>query len=1058
MTIYEMSVDTFWKGEVRIQAQVEDQGHTCRTLIYIKSSQMFDYSCSCEKGNSCKGACVHALALFEEYKKRAAAEKKIPVSTSAQIRTMIREYTNREVARMMGEEEPRQIRLVPLLKIGRSGISLEFRLGEKKLYFVKDLAAFCEAVQEGRRVEYGKGLAFEHSILAFEPESRPLVTFLMGEAGSFTAYQQSMQKTGQLLSGSFRSLPLSKASRDRFFEVVEDRIIEAEDSLGRARSFRAVRENPPFRISVRKVGEEGIRVFLPPDLLVFSGERHLYAAEGEKLYCCSEEYTDAVSVFLEQMISCGGRPVELTVNRRDIPLFYARVLDRFSSMGLLDAPEIDWEEYRPRKLKALFSFDCRGPGEVVMRPKLSYGDFSFHPLEDEKIPREICRDVPGEFRISRLITRYFPYQEEGTGNLVLKGDEDGLYRLLSEGMERFREAGEIWLSEDFKKLKVLSAPRISFGVSVGAGWLDLTIEPDGLSGAELLKILEEYRRKKKYFRMKSGEFLDLSGDGLLAVSKLADELALSKASLQEKTVRLPSYRALYLDQLLKENGRAAFRRDEAFASMIRELRRAADAEVRVPKEQETVLREYQRAGFSWLKTLDRYGFGGILADDMGLGKTLQILTLIESEREEERQKGESSYPISQSLVICPASLIYNWEHECRTFAPRLKVLPVTGPASERRERLERMEEYDVIITSYELLKRDFDLYREKEFRFEVIDEAQYIKNASTQSARTVKAIKAVSRFALTGTPVENRLSELWSIFDYLMPGFLFGYRKFKTMFEIPIVRDQDPERLALLRRMIGPFLLRRLKQDVLTELPPKLEKVVYSAAAGRQRELYQAAALKLKESLLNGEESGSARIEILAQLTRLRQICCDPSLCFENYSKGSAKLETCLQLISSAAAAGHKMLVFSQFASMLEIIKKRLEAEGIGCHMLIGATPKEERNRMVHAFSEDAVPVFLISLKAGGTGLNLTAADMVIHYDPWWNVAAQNQATDRTHRIGQDKQVTVYQLIMKDTIEENIRRLQASKKELADQVVTEGMVSLGSLSREELLEILGPCG
>ena len=301
--------------------------------------------------------------------------------------------------------------------------------------------------------------------------------------------------------------------------------------------------------------------------------------------------------------------------------------------------------------------------------------------------------------------------------------------------------------------------------------------------------------------------------------------------------------------------------------------------------------------------------------------------------------------------------------------------------------------------------------------------------------------------------MENRLSELWSIFDFLMPGFLYSYRKFRERYELPIVKNQDPEALTALRRMTGPFVLRRLKKDVLRELPGKEERIVYSAASGRQQKLYTASALKLKEALAGGAWSGNGKLEVLSQLMRLRQICCDPALCFEDYTGESAKLETCVSLIASASAAGHKILLFSQFASMLERIRERFLQEGISSHLLVGATPKEERSRMVQAFASDEVPVFLISLKAGGTGLNLTAADIVIHYDPWWNVAAQNQATDRAYRIGQEKPVTVYKLILKDTIEENLLKLQNAKLALAAQVVSEGMVSLGDLSQNELMEL-----
>ncbi len=1069
MKIKDWSIDAFWKGELRVQAAVEDERASYRTRIFIKGSQIYDYSCSCAEGNSFKGPCEHARTLFTEYLRKVKEERRVPVSTSSAVRTMIREYTNRDVARIIGEEEQETVSLIPHLLISRHSVALECRVAGKRQYLIKNLAEFSEAVRTGRRLEYGKGMAFEHNPSAFDEKSRPLLALVLDEAGSYIQHYNEVKGKMAMAAPVIRSLTLNRGARDRLFVMLVGETVLAEDYKGLERRLTIVNENPSFTVKVRKRGTEGICVTVPTELMAFSGEQLLYVADAERLYCCDKEYTDALEVFLDQMlhvrpdVSAGNSEGELTVNKRDIPLFYARVLRRLEELGLLDDAGIDWEEYRPEELKVRFEFDSAGPGEITMKPTLSYGEYSFHPLEDEHIPREICRDVPGEFRVSRLITRYFEYREDGTKNLIIRGDEDAMYRLLREGMERFREMGEVWISESFRALKVLPPPKLSMGVSVNNGWLDLNLDSGGMSGTELMKILSKYKQKKRYYRMKNGEFLELSDDGLLAVSRLSEDLGLGKGELTSGQLRLPAYRAFYLDSLFREDSRVAFSRDRQFTSMVRDLRDVEDVDAKVPAHLNEVLRGYQRTGFAWLKTLDHYGFGGILADDMGLGKTLQILTLLSFEYE--NREAEKRKP---SLVVCPASLIYNWGHECGRFAPSLKVLLATGAVEERRNALQSAAEYDVIVTSYELLRRDLSFYQDLEFRFQIIDEAQYIKNASTQNARAVKSIQAQSRFALTGTPVENRLSELWSIFDFLMPGFLFSYRKFKSTFELPIAKEGDKAALDGLHRMIRPFVLRRLKADVLKELPEKLEKVIYSAAEGRQHTLYQAAALKLRKELEaqageiagidTGEQlnsrPGNGKLEILAQLTRLRQICCDPSLCYENYNGGSAKLETCISLITSAIESGHKLLLFSQFASMLDIIARRLEKEGVRFYMLTGATPKEERNRMVNAFQKDDVPVFLISLKAGGTGLNLTAADIVIHYDPWWNVAAQNQATDRAHRIGQNRQVTVYKLIMKNTIEENILRLQESKQMLADQIVREGMVSLGELGREELLEIL----
>ena len=1070
MKIIKMSVDTFWKGEVRVQGQIEDETKVYQTRIFIKGSQIYDYSCSCAEGNSFRGPCVHAKALQEAFARQQKAEHTPPVSTSPEIRMMIREYTNREVARILGEEEREPVYLHPYLQIRRGEVLLEARIGREKRYIVKNLLEFAQAVHSGKRVEYGKGMAFEHVPSAFAPESRPFLDLLLEEADAYIRHYEEMRGHAGLPLPVMRALTLGSAARDRLFDLLEGKEVQTEDEKGAERVCRVERKDPRFPVEVEARGD-GIAVTVPSALTSFRGEQRLYVADGLHLFGCSELYTETMGVFLEQMEQ-GGRECrsrkekrELLVGSRDIPLFYARVLEGMEALGILQSPEIDWEKYRPEALKARFEFDSDSPDELRLRPTLSYGDFTFSPLADEHVPREICRDVPAEFYISRLITRYFSYWEDESGELVIRGDEEALYQVLSEGMPQFQEVGEVWLSESVRHLRVLPPPEVSMGVSLGGGWLDLKIETAGIDPAELLQVLSEYRQKKKYYRMKNGEFLQLSGGGLQALDSLTADLGLTKSEFQAGEAKIPAYRAFYLDSLSGDGRMKLFQRDEAYGMMVRDLKTAQSVSYAVPAVLEKTLREYQKIGYTWMRTLARYHFGGILADDMGLGKTLQVIALLTAfyqEKTEQKAAGNegsgSELPLP-SLIVCPASLVYNWGQEFARFSPGIRVLLIAGTAKERQEQLEeqmRMEASEgaqVIITSYDLLKRDRAAYLGRTFEYEIIDEAQVIKNAKTQGAKAVKEISANVRFALTGTPVENRLSELWSVFDFRMQGFLYSYRKFRERYELPIVKNQDPEALTALRRMTGPFVLRRLKKDVLRELPGKEERIVYSAASGRQQKLYTASALKLKEALAGGAWSGNGKLEVLSQLMRLRQICCDPALCFEDYTGESAKLETCVSLIASASAAGHKILLFSQFASMLERIQERLLQEGISSHLLVGATPKEERSRMVQAFASDEVPVFLISLKAGGTGLNLTAADIVIHYDPWWNVAAQNQATDRAYRIGQEKPVTVYKLILKDTIEENLLKLQNAKLALAAQVVSEGMVSLGDLSQNELMEL-----
>ena len=1047
MKIVRMNTSSFWKGEAGVKGLVEDQGETFEVNLYLGSGRVRDYSCSCSKGNSYRGMCAHGEALFAYYNQQREEASKPTVHTSSQVHTMIREYTNREVALILAEEVDAQVRLEPVLILDGKDTRLEFEVGITRFYAVRDLRAFKEAVENGAHVAYGKDLSFHHHKSAFTDSSRELLALLMG---------------GVQNQKAVRSLTLNRMNRDQFFEIMSGRTAKVQLPGGNRVMMDMEDSDPVVSLKVEKTGRDGLKASLmgvapmkgsegPRQVAgCFRGERFLYVVSGQRLYRCSESCTQVMGLFMEQM--CMERDESVMVGQRDIPLFYERVIKHILPYCRLMLEDVDFKDYEPEPLKVSFRFDTGENGALVMEPSLAYGSYEFHPLEDENLPRTICRDVPGEFRVSQLIHKYFKYKDPEGIRLVIRNDEDEIYRLMTEGMDEFRSMGDVYVSENLRQWKVLAPPRVTVGASAAGGWLELDVDMGDMNSQELNRILAAYSQKKKYYRLKNGQFLGLDEGGLTVISRMASELGVTRKELQSGKVRLPAYRAFYLDYLLKESTGVTYYRDQMLKAMVRSVKSVEDSDFTAPERLRGVLREYQRIGYVWLRTLDSYGFGGILADDMGLGKTIQIIALLE----DAYGSGEQS----PSLIICPASLVYNWEHEIRRFAPDLKVLSVVGSSSEREVLLNEVgrnpQDYQVIVTSYDLLRRDVGLYEVIHFRYQVIDEAQYIKNASTQSARAVKSQDVQTRFALTGTPVENRLGELWSIFDYLMPGFLFGSQFFKREYEIPIVREGDGAALKRLKRLIGPFVLRRVKKDVLKELPDKMEEVVYSNFETEQKKLYAANAAKFKEKLSTGGfgQAGEGKLQILAELMRLRQICCDPRLCYDNYRGSSAKLETCMDLVRRGVAGGHKILLFSQFTSMLDIIYTRFEKEGIMSHMLTGATSKEERIRLVGDFGKDEVPVFLISLKAGGTGLNLTAADIVIHYDPWWNVAAQNQATDRTHRIGQDKQVTVYKLITRNTIEENILKLQEAKSHLADAVVPEGTISFGSLTRDDILNII----
>ena len=594
-----------------------------------------------------------------------------------------------------------------------------------------------------------------------------------------------------------------------------------------------------------------------------------------------------------------------------------------------------------------------------------------------------------------------------------------------------------------KRLNIRQTKGISLGVSTGVDLLQLQLFSTDLSNDEIIEILNKYTPKKKFYRLRNGTIIQ-TDDSFEDLYEMAENMNISAKDLVDGKAELPFYRAMYLNQLC-EKVSMDMAKDNSFEALINKINSISEKEYELPEGLTVKLRPYQEDGFRWLSALKDNGFGGLLADEMGLGKTLQVISLM-----------GSSLRDGRCLVVCPASLVYNWDSEIHKFMPNLKTRIISGTAKEREILITESHKDEILITSYDMLKRDIQHYENLRFDIEIIDEAQYIKNAGTSASRSVKSIQASFRIALTGTPIENRLSELWSIFDYILPGFFSSYNHFRKMYETPITRDQDDLVQRDLTSMISPFVLRRLKKDVLKDLPDKLEQVYYAKLEGEQKKLYDSRVAALKNSLSKqtDEQFRENKMVVLAELTKLRQLCCEPSLLYDSYKGNSNKKDMCLDMIQEAVDAGHKILLFSQFTTMLDELTTLMEERGIRYHLLTGSTPQKSRAQMVSSFQDDDVPVFCISLKAGGTGLNLTAADVVIHYDPWWNTAVENQATDRAHRIGQTNVVSVYRLIMKETIEERILEMQNQKKDLAEGILSGDGISSSSLTRDDLLAIL----
>ena len=605
------------------------------------------------------------------------------------------------------------------------------------------------------------------------------------------------------------------------------------------------------------------------------------------------------------------------------------------------------------------------------------------------------------------------------------------------------------------KAREIKQPKIgTIGVKVENNLLTIDLENLNIDVKELEEIMAKYELKKKYYKLKDGSFVNLEENSDIEfIDKLMTGMGIDYKDLEKSNIKLPVNRSLYLNQLLKTIPDTQIVKNSDYKKIINGLdKENGEDDIKIPESLEKILRYYQKTGYKWLKTLDNYRFGGILADDMGLGKTVQMLSIVAGYIDEGTER-------RASIVICPSSLTLNWQNEAEKFTNGLKTLVIRGNAQERKEQIAKIGEYDLIITSYDLLKRDVETYKENkyQFRFAIADEAQYLKNSNTQNAKAVKEILADTRYALTGTPIENSLAELWSIFDYIMPGYLFGYKKFKNEYETPIVKDNSEKAMKKLKMLIEPFVLRRTKKQVLTELPEKTITVLNNQMKEEQEKIYLNYLAQAKQEVAEAIDAKGferSHIQVLAALTRLRQICCHPSLFIKDYKEGSSKLEQCIEIIKDATEAGHKILLFSGYTSMFELIEKELNANDITYFKLTGSTKVDERIKLVDEFNENKdVKVFLISLKAGGTGLNLTGADMVIHYDPWWNASAENQATDRAYRIGQKNNVQVYKLITKNSIEEKIYELQQKKAELIDNMLDTKTSFINKLSKEDIMKL-----
>lgn len=1073
---FETDINTL-TGTPMITATVLDADgseHETQVSIDEDESQIVGSLCSCSDFYQSEGLCCHCVAILLKYISRRHIQTSFPAKKQNRIgQALIESYIHQSSGTHYPAEASETkvlIELEPILHKQYHKLSVDFKIGTGKKYVIKDLLEFARLIRQGELFQYGKNLKFFHEPEAFTSESRSMLAFIMQRIEEYEYHFHCVQDSTYRFQTmkALRYLPLSPTAVDMFLNMMIGHTLQF-DLDNHIRPIYVTDGDPELTLELKAEDSDTYHLTIE-DCLILSGARTFWILKDKILYRCSEAFKKDMQPYLTELNRQKIR--EITLSEKQLRPFYGSVLKHLEAHTDFHTEGVDLTDYEPPE--AHFSIYLDNPAENIISctAYARYGEETFSlatPISCE----DGFRDAAMENRILTAIQTYFqPAAVSGNedspvadADFIISHDDQAAFLFLEQGLPHFYELAEVFISSNMKRIRILSAPRTAVGVSVSNGLLEIDIHSDSLPYEELAGILNSYRRRQKYYKLKSGEFLKLENNSLSVLSELADGLRLSEQAIRGGRISVTLYRASYIDAVLtSHNSDIQSHRDRYFKSLIRDMKSVADSDYEVPDAMKPILRDYQKTGYRWLCTIAQLGFGGILADDMGLGKTLQIITLLEHARLEAISKtvdltdtaSHTACPPPVSLIVCPSSLVYNWDSEIEHFAPNLKTLLITGTAQERQELLTHYADYDVLITSYDMLKRDIASYDNLHFHFQIIDEAQYIKNHRTQAARSVCSIHSVTRFALTGTPIENRLSELWSIFEYLMPGFLYPYAYFRSELEQPIVENKDQIAATRLQQLVRPFIMRRLKTDVLKELPDKLEHAVYAQMTDEQNKLYTANTLKLQKDLEQQSDNmfKTSKIQILAELTKLRQLCCDPSLIYQNYHGGSAKLDTCIQLIENAMAGGHKILLFSQFTSMLDVIERRLKSERILYYRLDGSTKSEQRTRLVNAFNENKIPVFLISLKAGGTGLNLTGADIVIHYDPWWNAAAQNQATDRAHRIGQTHTVTVYKLIARHTIEEKILELQENKKTLSDQILSEKGVTASQLTKEELLKLL----
>lgn len=1032
--------DVTWNEATKQYHAFVEGSNIYGVTIGFGEDEQITHSCNCPAHAKYPGACKHvvaALLFIADYQQRADALENLGWEDQTAYK-IIEYFRKREYRKLTPQyfHLALQVTVNEPLKSRQSKAFVGLYAGSSKMYKVSNTKKFIQDYYNHKEIRLGKEFRYIPEECQFEPTSAAVLAYLteiyeIQETLGKTYYSNLFNRQELVVSQNMLCKLLRLAEGLHCDIILRDKKMENMEIMCSNPKLSMELQMEDEVLSLHDMGQEPIiSICEDGSILCYQG----------CIYLPDMEFLANLRPFFTTLF--GKKQSELEFRGENMGSFIEKVLPVIKKTMNIQVPEKIKDHYIVEQLQPKLYFDIdrsRQRPVLVARMIFAYGEHEVNPLQDEQKGSYILvRDREEEEQLLRLMyDKHFSVRRE---QFVLT-KEDEIFQLMTEGIQDLCRQFEVFYSKEYKANSIKKVGMLSAGIRLNTdiNLLEMDVDYGHIPKEELRDFFRSIKLKKKYYRLKSGAFVNLMTEDK-QIDELRDLLSIGEVT-EDNKIAFSQTAVMEVDELLPHTQRIT--RDAGYKQLLEDLKNPDKTNWELPNGMEDILRPYQITGYRWLCSLAHYGMGGILADDMGLGKTLQTITYV------------LANPGTRTLIVCPTSLAYNWQDEFSKFAPQIATQIISGTPQERADLMQQSTDVPVWITTYPLIRKDVDLYKAQIFDACFIDEAQFIKNPTSLGAKAVKAVQAKHRFALTGTPIENTLSELWSIFDFVMPGFFGRYRQFEECYEKPILRDHDSVQMQKLRRKIRPFVLRRMKKEVLTELPDKIETRRMAEMGAKQRKIYESYLARIQMELAGDEENtpGGNRMQVLAALTRLRQICCHPATFASNYHGGSGKLDLLMEQLPDILEGGHSVIVFSQFTSMLSIIAHELKQRNIPFFYLAGSTSAQERKREVKEFNRGEVKVFLISLKAGGTGLNLTGADTVIHFDPWWNPAVEDQATDRAYRIGQKKKVQVIKYVMKDSIEEKIYELQKRKKQLSDQLIQAGESFVTQLTMEEIKEL-----